>query len=48
MPTDEAVSYGMLARHMKRIAAHLSNIASSVVTPVENLDFADESKLAKP
>ena len=48
MPTDEAVSYGMLARHMKRIAAHLSNIASSVVTPVENLDFADESELAKP
>ena len=42
MPTDEAVSYGMLCRHMKRIAAHLSNIASSVVTPVENLDFADE------
>ena len=48
MPTDEAVSYGMLCRHMKRIAAHLSNIASSVVTPVENLDFADESKLEKP
>jgi phosphate transport system protein len=48
MPTDEAVSYGMLARHLKRIAAHLSNIASSVVTPVENLDFADESELAKP
>ena len=42
MPTDEAVSYGMLCRHMKRIAAHLSNIASSVVAPVENLDFADE------
>ena len=42
MPTDEAVSYGMLCRHMKRIAAHLSNIASSVVTPVENIDFADQ------
>ncbi|MBN2583869.1 MAG: phosphate uptake regulator PhoU [Planctomycetes bacterium] len=42
MPTDEAVSYGMICRHMKRAAAHLANIASSVVTPVENLDFADE------
>jgi len=42
MPTDEAVSYGLLCRHMKRIAAHLSNIASSVVAPVESLDFMDE------
>ena len=42
MPTDEAVAYGLLCRHMKRIAAHLSNIASSVVAPVENLDFMDE------
>jgi phosphate uptake regulator len=45
MPTDEAVSYGMICRHMKRAAAHLSNIASSVVTPVENLDFVDEQVL---
>jgi phosphate uptake regulator len=44
LPTDEAVSYGMLCRHMKRISAHLSNIATSVVAPVENLDFADEDE----
>ncbi len=42
LSSDEAVSYGMMARHMKRIAAHLSNIASSVIAPVENLDFMDE------
>ena len=42
MTTDEAVSYGLLCRHMKRIGAHLSNIASSVVAPVESLDFMDE------
>ena len=41
MSTDEAVSYGLLCRHMKRIGAHLSNIAGSVVTPVENLDFVE-------
>jgi len=44
MPTDEAVSYGLLGRHMKRVGAHLSNIASSVVAPVENLDFMDERR----
>ena len=45
MATDEAVAYGLLARHMKRIAAHLANIASSVVAPVESLDFMDETPM---
>jgi hypothetical protein len=33
---------------MKRPAAHLANVASSVVPPVENLDFADEQATPKP
>jgi len=43
VPTDEGVAYSLLARHMKRIGAHLSNIATAVVAPVHRLDYADES-----
>jgi phosphate uptake regulator len=43
VPTDEGVAYSLLGRHMKRIGAHLSNIATAVVSPVHRLDFADES-----
>jgi len=39
---DEAVAYVLLARFYKRVAAHLSNIATSVVAPVPLIDF--ESK----
>lgn len=38
----EAVLYTLLARHVKRICAHLSNIASSVVMPLHKLDYYDE------
>jgi phosphate uptake regulator len=38
----EAVLYTLLARHVKRICAHLSNIASSVVMPLHKLDYFDE------
>jgi phosphate uptake regulator len=43
VPTDEGVAYSLLARHMKRIGAHLANIATAVVSPVHRLDYADES-----
>ncbi len=36
---SEAVAYVLLARHYKRVEAHLSNIAISVVLPVALLDF---------
>jgi len=36
---DEAVAYVLLARFYKRVAAHLSNIATSVVSPVAMLDY---------
>ncbi|MFP4052690.1 MAG: phosphate signaling complex PhoU family protein [Phycisphaerae bacterium] len=38
-PADEAVAYVLLARHYKRVVAHLSNIATSIVSPVPLLDF---------
>ncbi len=42
LPTDEAVAYSLLARHLKRIAAHLANIVTAVIAPVHRLDFMDE------
>ena len=39
---DEAVAYVLLARFYKRVAAHLANIASGVVSPVPMLDYLDE------
>lgn len=38
--THEAVAYSLLARHYKRVAAHLANVATAVRGKVEELDFA--------
>jgi phosphate uptake regulator len=43
LPTKKAVAYTLLARYIKRVSSHLANIATSVVTSVDNLDFRDES-----
>jgi len=43
---DEAVAYVLLARFYKRVAAHLSNIATSVVSPVPMIDY--RGKMPKP
>ena len=39
LPAGEAVAYVLLARHYKRVEAHLSNIATSIVSPMPLLDF---------
>jgi len=39
---DEAVAYVLLARSYKRVAAHLGNIASGVISPVAMIDYLDE------
>ena len=36
---DEAVAYVLLARFDKRVAAHLANVATSVVSPVPMIDY---------
>ncbi len=41
-PTNIAVCLTLLARYFKRTAAHLTNIASSVILPISDLDFFDE------
>ncbi len=38
----KAVLFTLLARHLKRICSHLSNISSSVVMPLHKLDYFDE------
>ena len=42
LPTREAVLVTLTARYLKRIALHLTNIASSVVMPLHRLDYYDE------
>jgi len=46
LDTDEAVAYSLLSRHYKRVSAHLSNICTAVISPVDMLDFHEEP--AKP
>jgi len=45
MTPRQAVTYTLLARFDKRIAAHLGNIASSLVMPLHKLDYFDEDYL---
>ena len=42
LSTNEGVCLALLARYLKRVAAHLTNIGSSVILPVSDLDFFDE------
>ena len=39
METHEAVAYSLLARHYKRVAAHLANICTAITSGIEDLDF---------
>lgn len=39
----EAVIYALLARFLKRVSAHLKNVASSVVNPFHRLGYRPES-----
>jgi len=43
MSSDEAVAYSLLSRHYKRVAAHLSNICTAVVNPLEMLDYHESA-----
>ena len=42
LDANEAVCFTLIARYFKRISAHLTNIGSSVVMPITDLDFFDE------
>lgn len=44
LPAKEAVCLTLIARHFKRLSSHLVNIATSVILPVDELDYFDETK----
>lgn len=44
LSVNEAVCFTLVARHLKRIVAHLANIATSVVLPLSDLDYFDEKR----
>lgn len=44
LSVNEAVCFTLMARHFKRLAAHLANIATSVILPVSDLDYFDEER----
>jgi len=44
LSVNEAVCFTLMARHFKRIASHLTNIATSVILPLSELDYFDERR----
>jgi phosphate uptake regulator len=48
LPARQAVCRALTLRHMKRVHAHLCNVASSVVQPVHKLDYVDEGSIRPP
>ena len=44
LSVNEAVCLALIARHFKRIVAHLTNIATSVILPLSDLDYFDERR----
>ena len=44
LDVNEAVALALMARYFKRLAAHLTNIATSVILPVSDLDYFDERR----
>jgi phosphate transport system protein len=45
LDTHDAVCLVLVLRFFKRVVAHMSNITSTVVMPVDMIDFYDESEL---
>ena len=39
LSTQEAITTALLSRYLKRINSHISNIASGIVYPLEQIDF---------
>ncbi len=42
LSVNEAVCFTLMARYFKRISSHLTNIATSVILPLTDLDYFDE------
>ena len=44
LSVNEAVCFTLMARYFKRLTAHLTNIATSVILPLADLDYFDEKR----
>jgi phosphate uptake regulator len=44
LTVNEAVCFTLMARHFKRLTSHLTNIATSVILPITDLDYYDERR----
>lgn len=44
LSVNTAVSFTLIARYFKRIAAHLTNIATSIIVPLDQLDYYREKR----
>ncbi len=44
LSVNEAVCFTLIARYFKRLASHLTNIATSVILPLTDLDYFDETR----
>ena len=42
LSVSQAVAFTLIARHFKRIVAHLVNIATSVILPLSDIDYFDQ------
>ncbi len=47
LSVNEAVCFTLIARYYKRLTAHLTNIATSVILPISELDYFDEKRKSK-
>ena len=47
-PSRRGIPWAMIVWHLKRIVAHLSNIASSLVMPLHKIDCHDIAYLDGP
>jgi phosphate uptake regulator len=47
LPTQDAVCLVLILRFYKRLVAHMSNIATTVVMPLDMIDFYDEDEEPK-
>ncbi len=47
LSTNHAVCFALIARHFKRIVAHLTNIATSTILPLSDIDYFVEQGLGE-
>jgi len=45
LSVNDSVCFTLMARYFKRITAHLTNIATSVILPLTDLDYFDEKRM---